>query len=538
MSNYLKVKKNNQVSMRTLYIVIIVVSCVFVIAGIICGILFGVVFRHQSHKYKCVYNEKLRRHVSVVDDEHGKCSNADCCKFLKDGNVCKWACKGKFDTGACDSTSNQYYEKNNSGACVLAPSGVTTPYLNDPCCGETCHKHSNGGSNNNTQGGSGDNSKNNLLNSGTFLSISNSPDSTQRGQLLACYQPTASISTGMQLATVRISGEQQFGIDKYDLKFNSTSNHLSWTFVRTDPFESSYKVTKLPFQLEYGNRGSYVGVAFTGSMEFGTMVSVSDMKVYNNSTLELKSLIPTVYGQERIALSPNHTTMYYQYLTTFRLNNSGAIQSETVSFPGKTTDSAVTTYGSRNRDLVLFTSLKANEIVMMWNEGVGQVGTDVIKSQFITTFLSGSLPYNLIHGLGQYISVSDTAEYILIGGTGGFALLKRTLGTYTGNEENPALWKYKVVANPTHAHVTNVDISNDGKVIAFSSMDQTHSVVNVTQIDNDKLINTQSLVENEPHVELGEGGVFVYTVENNKYLVLSSYKSVSRSGIFYGVVQY
>lgn len=526
--------------MRTLYIVIIAFSVFLAITGVVCGVLFGVVLRENSHKYKCVFNTKLNKHVCVVDDLNGQCNSPNCCKFSTNGNVCKWDCKGKYEGGNCNFSTNHYYRKNSSGGCVVAPSGVTTPYFNDPCCGETCHKHSDGGSSNDdTKGGSGDTSHNKVLNNGSLIKISDSPGSTNTGQLIACYQSSEGTNT-ITVATVSIDGSRAFSIEQYGLVFNDDKNTANWSLLRTDPFSSSYTISKMPFQIEYGNEGKYTGVAFVGQIAQGFSFVTSDMKVFENGTLKLSSLIPTVYGQERFALSPNHSTMYYQYLTTFRLNNSGAISTNLKSFDAKTTDSAITTYGTDNKDLSIFTSIKENEIVMLWNKGNGQVGTDAVESQSVNTFLSGSLPYQQITNLGSHVCISKGCEYIVLSGSNGFVVLKRKNSTYTANLEHPEKWKYTIIAKPNHPNVTNICISSDGKVIAFTSTEQTHSVIHVTNLQDEKLVHTQTLADDEPNVELSQGGLFVHKVNNStgKYIVLTSYKSTARTAIFYGVVQY
>lgn len=519
--------------MKPLYIGLIVTAVVLVVAGAITATIL-IIRHHKKHRYKCVFNKEHNRHTCVVDDENGTCTTNDCCRFNQDGNSCKWSCTGKYANPKCGVPQDNGYDWNNNNVCKQSTD--TSKNKNNPCCGSQC------GSNQNDN----NNDRKHVLKEGTVLKFTTNSN-TEEGTVIDTYNVNSSSQNKFTMLTYERTSTNTFKLNKYNVTYDSTQKVIKYVLDYSSPENSSTTLTTRPTHVSI-SENQY----FSTMLNFSVPLNTGGFLNSSNLFTALPGRTGSLYNfnggdlESKFAQSKNTFGLYFSNKVDLfhqrRFNDTGSIAKIT-TFPFPLNDTATTTFASEENDIVLFSTIEPNEILLVSHIH----GSFTFGTAKFSKLCQNALPYSTVQHLGQSIACSDEADIVLIGGSNGFIVCKSSYSS--ANTNDPTKWSYSIKARPMQEGLINVAVSRDGRVMAWTSKNSSGYVLHTARLNEltFAIESTQSVVSAEATSKLGEGAVRVlqvseYTGDNSvnsraDYVAITSYENNRDTGVFYKVVR-
>jgi len=446
------------------------------------------------HKYKCIPHKG--GHECVVDDQHGTCSTPNCCGFNCNNGACEYSCTGKYaNANECAATcgGSKFYGCVDN-KCVPTTS-VSPIFENEPCCGEPCTKACEPNPATTLK----------TLSEGIFKNPGTKPNWGQR--------------MGVQLSSVKQNMRMAVTTDMsaiiYDVAFSDTDNSVTLGAQLGEAF-TACRTTGT--SITVGNDGqSFVFLAFNSfpcaSMEI-TSSFLYTLPITNPDAG------PTTVSQN---LSSAIAADDYEYMwinPEIGLVIGKGTFPQTVPFEGGPDQPNSLSPGSLNN---------ANVVTCI----AAQAGVDELDGFFFLTYntstekatqtagnpIVGGAPKGATN-FGQLANCSKDSSVLLVAADKAIYLF--SLDNPNEPDLSKWMWKHDGMV-PTKTNVTNVCVSNDGKILAWTTVDTDYITVSakldtVTGFSQTTLLSV-SPAQTDP---LGVGGLFVIPLKTNVYAVFSA----------------
>lgn len=460
-----------------------------------------------SHKYICLAH--ANGHECVVDDNNGLCDNQDCCQFTcSSNNVCQWGCTGTYNTALqciqdCSDKSEQFFDCSGTGSCQ--PVTSSTGFKNDPCCG-TC-----------PDGCPADITDLRVLNADII-------DGSGIGEFFGMLLKAQITATENTLRCAVLTEVDQGSV--FVITFNDTNNELLFSSTPIYTFLQPLSGRNVSF----GARASSVGFIYNNIAS----------QTRGELAVEVPNLGWTVQaGNFKVDPLVSYT---HQELpaTLFYATDSSyvAITAANIPFPtspptGTLATNVTSIAGGflRQDRLMFFGAGSENQVTFALFNSDAATWISLTLNPFVQ-----SIPSD-VDNFGQYVSCSDDASVVLVGGTNYVVLYELSNGNQPISN-----WKWSSVGEQRRSSVSSVAVSRNGRVLAWGDGQQGIIYVSTKVQGQNGFRDSQLISIPNITTPFGYGGLDIVQVSPTKYAILAGSgnginPTSSQKRLYYGIVE-
>lgn len=477
----------------------IVIAVVAVIVGVALGVVYGLKKNSNNpvkNLYKCVLDKNNDQHC-VVDHTNGTGGESNCCRFTCGNTGCVFDLNGSFsaysDCQSSCATAEKYDCSNNK--CVPTSGGQ----YDSACCDrrDHCALACTG------QGG------NDLkeLDDGTFATA-------EPGSGFGAFTSAYALSgTSFMVFSHSVNaGDPVLQVYEAEVKNSQVS------FNTTNLYDAAQQPTVFdcgPGAVTIGQVSQGLGVNFDQNCQIGAQPGqfgifqngyrssdqaavMTDSQTSVTTGLTIFDSLTDFLNQSYVLEDKTTSTDFRERITD--LNGTSTFRS--ISLPSNVIDI------SQSRPFLFFNRPSSNQLLMQENDAQRSTLTTYTNPFNTTNFLQN------LSNFGKHSAVSLNDASVLVVASDAHLVFFRKSSTTS--------LQWDVEAVIPESNITNLAVSEDGKIVAWTVSDKSVVYAAQTKDDKDGLHDTLVLSIKGAIQPFGVGGLSVNGMANNQYVVTSS----------------